>query len=422
MHYCSTGQLKSATTMTALATQNSGPLAGIKVLDLTSVVMGPFATQILGDMGAEIIKIEAPAGDNMRWVGPMKNPGMGHIHLHLNRNKRSLVLDLKKPEGLAALKRLIAKSDALIYNVRPQAMARLGLGFEVVKALNPKLVYVGAYGFSERGSYAGKPAYDDLIQGAAGVPALSMQQSGDVPRYAPVTLGDRSVGLQTVIATIGALFHALRTGQGQAVDVPMFESLSQFVLGDHMGGRTFEPPLGEAGYARLLAPHRRPYATLDGYLCVLIYNDKHWRNFFAAIDRADLNIDKRFCDHTSRAANIAEVYSFVADVMATRTTAAWQSLLDEADIPNMPMNTMDELIDDPHLNGSGFFPVFEHPSEGRVRTTAPVGEWSETPPSIRRLAPRLGEHSREVLLEAGFNDAEIDAMVASGATTVTDSQ
>ena len=402
--------------MTNLSTENKGPLAGIKILDLTSVVMGPFATQILGDMGAEIIKVEPPAGDNMRWVGPMRNPGMGHIHLHLNRNKRSLVLDLKKPEGLAAIKLLIAQSDALIYNVRPQAMSRLGLGYEAVKAINPKLVYVGAYGFSERGPYAGKPAYDDLIQGAAGVPFLTLEQGSDVPRYAPVTLGDRSVGLQTVIATIGALFHAQRTGQGQAVDVTMFESLSQFVLGDHMGGKTFEPPIGDAGYARLIAPHRRPYGTRDGFLCVLIYNDKHWRNFFDAIGREDLKTDPRFCDHTSRAANIRDVYQFVAEIMLTCTTAEWQALLEKADIPNTPMHTMDSLIDDPHLNSSGFFPMYEHPSEGTVRTTAPVGEWSETPLSIRRLAPQLGQHSREVLLEAGLSVAAIDAMTASGAT------
>ena len=343
--------------MTTLSAENNGPLAGIKIIDLTSVVMGPFATQILGDMGAEIIKVEPPAGDNMRWVGPMKNPGMGHIHMHLNRNKRSLVLDLKKPDGLAAIKRLIAQSDALIYNVRPQAMTRLGLSYEAVKAINPTLVYVGAYGFSEHGSYAGKPAYDDLIQGAAGVPSLTLEQGSDVPRYAPVTLGDRSVGLQTVIAMVGALFHAQRTGQGQAVDVTMFESLSQFVLGDHMGGKTFEPPIGDAGYARLIAPHRRPYGTRDGYLCVLIYNDKHWGNFFEAIDRNELKDDPRFCDHTSRAANIRDVYQFVADIMLTRTTAEWQALLEKADIPNTPMHTMDSLINDPHLNESGFFPT-----------------------------------------------------------------
>lgn len=404
--------------MTILSAENKGPLAGITILDLTTVVMGPFATQILGDMGAEIIKVEAPGGDNMRWVGPMKNPGMGHIHMHLNRNKRSLVLDLKKPDGLGAIKRLIAQCDALIYNVRPQAMARLGLSFEVVKAINPKLVYVGAYGFSERGTYAGRPAYDDLIQGAAGVPSLTLAQGNEVPRYAPVTLGDRSVGLQTVIATVGALFHAQRTGHGQSVDVTMFESLSQFVLGDHMGGKTFEPPLGEAGYARLIAPDRRPYGTRDGFLCVLIYNDKHWRNFFDAIGRADLKSDARFCDHTSRAANIREVYQFVAEMMQTRTTAEWRTLLDKADIPNTPMHTMDSLIDDPHLNSSGFFPMYEHPSEGTVRTTSPVGEWSETPLSIRRLAPRLGQHSLEILQELGYGETEIEAMVDSGATRV----
>ena len=404
--------------MTKLASENKGPLAGIKILDLTTVVMGPFSTQILGDMGAEVIKVEAPGGDNMRWVGPMRNPGMGHIHMHLNRNKRSLVLDLKKPEGLDALKRLIKAADALLYNVRPQAMARLGLGYEAVKAINPKLVYVGAYGFSERGTYAGRPAYDDLIQGAAGVPSLTLEQGSDVPRYAPVTLGDRSVGLQTVIATIGALFHAQRTGQGQAVDVTMFESLSQFVLGDHMGGKTFEPPIGDAGYARLIAPHRRPYGTKDGYLCVLIYNDKHWSNFFDAIERTDLKAHEHFCTHTARAANIREVYSFVADIMLTRTTAEWRELLEKADIPNTPMHSMDSLIDDPHLNAAGFFPLYEHPTEGTVRTTAPVGEWSATPLSIRRLAPALGEHSREVLQEAGLSEEEIEAMLRSGATQI----
>ena len=402
--------------MTTLCANNHGPLKGVKIVDLTTVVMGPFATQILGDMGADIIKVEAPAGDNMRWVGPMKNPGMGHIHMHLNRNKRSLVLDLKAPTGLAAALKLVAQSDAMIYNVRPQAMARLGLSYDAVKAINPKLVYVGAYGFSERGSYAGRPAYDDLIQGAAGVPSLTMDQGGDVPRYAPVTLGDRSVGLQTVIATVGALFHAIRTGEGQSVDVTMFESLSQFVLGDHMGGKTFVPPIGDAGYARLIAPHRRPYATADGFLCVLIYNDKHWSNFFEAVGRIELKNDPRFCDHTSRAANIREVYEFVADIMHTRTTADWRALLEKADIPNTPMHTIDSLIDDPHLNGSGFFPQYQHPTEGTVRTTAPVGEWSETPLSIRRLAPQLGEHSHEILRELGYANEDIAQMVAAGVT------
>ncbi len=405
------------TTATAtLATTNTGPLAGVKVLDLTTVVMGPYATQILGDMGADVIKIEAPVGDNMRWVGPMRHAGMGHIFMNANRNKRSLVLDLKKPEGLAAIKRLIAQSDVLIYNVRPQAMQRLGLSYDAVAAINPAIIYVGAIGFSEKGPYAGRPAYDDLIQGMAAVASLSQQQGSEVPRYAPTTLGDRSVGLQTAIAVTGALYHRAKTGVGQSVTVSMFESLSQFVLGDHLGGKSFVPAEGEPGYARLLAQHRRPYATKDGYLCVLIYNDGHWARFFTLIGKPELAQDPRFCNHTARAANIDAVYTYVAQVMQERTSAQWMQLLDEGDIPAAPMHTLDSLIDDPHLNAIHYFPQFDHPTEGRMRMTAPVGDYSATPLTIRRLAARLGEHSREVLLEAGYSDAEIDAMITSKAT------
>jgi crotonobetainyl-CoA:carnitine CoA-transferase CaiB-like acyl-CoA transferase len=406
------------TTTATLSTANHGALKGIKVLDLTTVIMGPYCTQLLGDMGADVVKVESHAGDNMRWVGPMKNAGMGHIHLHLNRNKRSLVLDLKKPEGLAACLKLTAQSDVLIYNVRPQSMARLGLGYEAVKKINPKIIYVGAFGYAEKGPYAGRPAYDDLIQGIAGIPSLSQRQTGDVPRYAPVTIGDRSVGLHTTNAVLAALFHRERTGHGQAIEVTMFEAMSQFVLGDHMGGKTFDPPLGDTAYARLIAPHRRPYATSDGYLCVLIYNDKHWANFFEAIGRADLKADAKFRDHGARAANIAEVYEFVAKTIAANTTAYWRSLLDRADIPFATMHSIDSLIEDEHLNAIGFFPEFDHPTEGRIRATAPVGEWSESPPSIRALPARLGEHSREVLAEIGYSDAEIDTLIAQGVTSV----
>ena len=395
---------------------NTGPLQGIRILDLTSVVMGPYATQTLGDLGADIIKVEPPAGDNLRAVGPMRNPGMGHIALHLNRNKRSVVLDLKQPQGLEACLKLAAGCDALIYNVRPQAMARLGLSYEAVAAGNPKIVYVGAFGYGEAGPYAGKPAYDDLIQGAAGVPSLSAQQSGDVPRYAPVTLADRSVGLQAAIALLSAVLHAQRTGQGQSVEVTMFESLAQFVLGDHLGGKTFEPPLGDAGYARLLAEHRKPYATLDGYLCVLIYNDKHWQSFFNLIQRSDLATDPMFCTHTARAANISAVYAFVADVMKTRSSDAWLLALEQADVPVTRLHTMDSLVEDDHLNAVGFFPQFEHPTEGHIRTLAPVGNYSKTPPSIHKLTPRIGEHSTELLREAGYDDSAIGDMLAKGIT------
>ncbi len=393
-----------------------GALNGIKVLDLTTVIMGPYCTQILGDMGADVVKVESHAGDNMRWVGPMKNPGMGHIHLHLNRNKRSLVLDLKQPEGLEACLRLAADADVLVYNVRPQSMARLGLGYEAVRKINPKIVYVGAFGYSEKGPYAGRPAYDDLIQGIVGIPSLSQRQTGDLPRYAPVTIGDRSVGLHTANAVLAALFHRERTGEGQAIEITMFEAMSQFVLGEHMAGKTFEPPLGETAYARLIAPHRRPYATTDGFVCVLIYNDKHWTTFFDAIGRSDLKSDPKYSEHTQRAANIAEVYEFVAITIAANTTAYWCALLGNADIPFATMNSIDSLLEDKHLNAIGFFPEFDHPSEGRIRATAPVGEWSATPPSIRTLPARLGEHSREVLAEVGYCASEIDAMLAAKIT------
>ena len=399
---------------------NTGPLAGLRIVDLTTVVMGPYATQTLADLGADVIKVEPPGGDNLRAVGPMRNPGMGHLTLHLNRNKRSIVLDLKQPAGRDALLRIAANCDALIYNVRPQAMARLKLSYEDLVAVNPKLVYVGAFGYAEGGPYAGKPAYDDLIQGAAGVAALSAQQSGDVPRYAPVTLADRSVGLQAAIALLAAVFNARSTGKGQSVEITMFEALSQFVLGDHLGGATFEPRMGETGYARLLAPHRKPYATSDGYLCVLIYNDKHWRSFFKVIGREDLHDDPRFRSHTARATHIAEVYAFVADTMRTNTTAHWLEALNGGDIPVMPLHDMDSLIDDPQLAAGGFFQTFEHPTEGRIRSMAPIGRYSATPPVIHRHVPRTGEQGVDILREAGIDDETIGAMVEQRALQLPD--
>ncbi|MDH3065038.1 CoA transferase [Achromobacter insolitus] len=394
----------------------AGPLAGLRILDLSTVVMGPYATQVLADLGADVIKVEPPAGDNMRAVGPMRNPGMGHIYLHLNRNKRSIVLDLKTPEGLTACLKLAEDCDALLYNIRPQAMARLGLSYEAVAARNPRIIYLGAYGYGEAGPYAGRPAYDDLIQGQTGIAALSAQQSADVPRYAPLTLADRAVGLHVGIALLSAVLHARGTGRGQQVELPMFEGMAHLVLGDHLGGATFYPPMGPTGYARLLAPHRRPYATADGYICLLIYNDKHWRNFFDLIGRPELSQDPRFSSHGARAAHISEVYAFVADVIAARPSKDWLEGLARADIPASPLYTVDDLLQDEHLAATGFIRTMDHPSEGPIRTTAPLGKYESTPTSIRRPAPRLGQHSREVLAEAGYDHACIDALAARGIT------
>ena len=395
----------------------SGPLTGVRIIDLTTVVMGPFATQILADLGADVVKVEPPEGDVLRHIAPMRHPGMGHIFLHHNRNKRSIVLDLKQPAGRDALLRLAGSGDVLIYNVRPQAMRRLRLGYEDVAAVNPRIVYVGAYGYGESGRYAGQPAYDDLIQGMVGLPWLTHAAGADRPRYVPTAITDRITGLATVNAVTSALFCRERTGKGQAVEVPMFETLAHMVLGDHMGGRTFEPPLSPARYERMLAPHRVPYATRDGYVCVLVYNDKHWRSFFKLIGREEMfESDPRFSSQEARSRNIGEVYAFVAEIMLTRTSAQWLRSLKEADIPVAPLNSVDDIIDDPHLGESGFFVMTEHPTEGRLRMMASPGAWSHTPSGALRPAPRLGEHSVEILREAGYGDTEITAMIAGGVT------
>ena len=395
----------------------SGPLDGVRVIDLTSVILGPYATQIIGDLGADVIKIEPREGDNMRHSAPMKSPGMGHIFLHLNRNKRSVVLDLKKPQGREALLKLASTADVLVYNVRPQAMARLGLTYDDVRAVNERIVYVGAYGFAQDGPYAAKPAYDDLIQGMVALPTLLRQAGADRPRFVPSTIADRITGLNTVNAITAALFYRERTGKGQAVEVPMFESLAQFVLGDHMAGKTFEPQIAPMGYTRMLAPDRNPYATKDGYLCLLMYNDKQWRAFFRLLGREEMfESDERFATQRRRSEHFAETYAFVAEQIRTRTSAKWLEALTAADIPVMPLNTLETLLEDEHLNRTGFFSTIEHPSEGTIRTMRVPSHWSESEPDRMRPAPRLGEHSVEVLREAGYSEDDVARMVAEGVT------
>lgn len=392
----------------------SGSLDGVKILDLTTVVMGPYATQILADFGADVIKVEPIEGDIMRHVAPMRSLGMGHIFLNANRNKRSIVLDLKHADGREACLALARRADVLTYNIRPQAMERLRLGYEDVRAINPRIIYVGAFGYSQRGPYAAKAAYDDLIQGAVGLPSLFAQSGASEPRYVPATVADRTVALHVVNAVCAALYWREKSGHGQRVDVPMFESLLHTVLGEHLGGHTFEPQLGEPGYARMLAKGRRPYQTKDGYICVLVYNDKQWRNFFDLIGRPELLANPGFATQEARSRNYERVYGLVAEEMKGRTTAEWIAALEGADIPVQRMNSLADIIADPHLAATGFFGTVEHPSEGRLKSMAAPIEWSETVSGYRRHAPRLGEHTREVLREAGFSDAQIDTLVANG--------
>src|SRR5688572_15023218 len=286
----------------------SGPLSGVRVLDLTTVVMGPFATQILGDFGADIIKVEPPEGDVIRNAWPFRNPGMGTIFLNTNRNKRSVVLDLKKDAAREACLALAARADVLVYNIRPAAMARLKLSYDEVKAVNPRIIYVGCFGFSQRGPYAAKAAYDDMIQGAAGIPYLLKKQGAAEPRYAPMIVADRSVGQQVASAVSAALYFREKSGKGQRIDVPMYEHLLQMILGDHLGGYTFDPPHGPPGYVRILSPDRRPYETKDGYVCALIYNQKQWQGFCEVIGQAELMKKAEYATHEARSQNYDQAY------------------------------------------------------------------------------------------------------------------
>ncbi|MGN1288966.1 MAG: CaiB/BaiF CoA transferase family protein [Bradyrhizobium sp.] len=394
---------------------SAGPLAGVRIIDLTSVMMGPYATMILGDYGADVIKVESPDGDVMRHAAPMRHPGMGAMYLQGNRNKRSIVLDLKKPSGRAALLRLAAAADVFVHNVRPAAMERLKLGADDLHAVNPRLVYASLHGFGETGPYAGRPAYDDLIQGLTALPALTGQITGE-PRYSPATMADRIVGLNAVHAILAALFHRERTGEGQAIEIPMFETMAQFVLGDHMAGRSFEPPIGPPGYSRLLSPDRRPYQTSDGYICALVYSDKQWNAFFAKIGLADeADRDPRLNSIAARTRNYDFVYDWFSQMMKTRSTAEWMRFFEEADIPHAPLHDLDSLIDDPHLAAVELIQSLEHPTEGTLRVAGPAATWSRTPPSIRTYPPNLGEHGREILREAGLADAEIATLLKDGA-------
>lgn len=389
----------------------SGPLEGVRILDLTSNFMGPYAALMLADMGADVCKVEAPQGDTTRAVGPRRNPGMAAIFLNLNRNKRSIVLDLKTEGGLGALRRMIGQADVLLHSLRPRTLERLGLSFAQVQGINPRIIHAGAFGYGQRGVYGGRAAYDDLIQAGVGVPAIQARKGGE-PSYFATAFADRTVGMALAQAVPAALYWRERSGRGQEIEVPMFETLAHFVMGDHLYGLSFDPPIGDWGYARMVTPHRRPYATRDGHIAVQVYTDRHWRAFFALAGRPELADDPRYADIGARTENIESLYDFLAGVFPTRSTQEWLDAMIEADIPAATMNTPQTLLDDPHMQSVGFFQTVDHPSEGRLRTIGLPQSWSATPLTQRHPAPRLGEHTRELLGEYGFTEAEVAALLA----------
>ncbi|MFU1984233.1 CaiB/BaiF CoA transferase family protein [Bordetella hinzii] len=365
----------------------AGPLQGVRVVDMTSVAMGPYATQILGDMGAEVIKVEAPQGDVFRSSAPAAHAGMGPAYLNLNRNKFSVTLDAKAPADRERLLALIAGADVFVSNVRAAALARLGLDAATLCARHPRLVHCSAVGFGQDGPYAAQPAFDDIIQAMSGLADLQGRNSG-APAYVNTILADKVAGLTLAYAIPMALYERERSGQGQAIEVPMFETMVSFTLAEHLSGHSFVPPRGPMGYSRVLSPQRRPYRTRDGYLALLPYTDAQWRRFFALAQRPELAEDVRYVDAAARARNVDALYQDLADIVAGRDTEAWLALLAGADIPHSRVNTPQALFDDPHLRATGFFRQVEHPTEGRLVTTAIPVRFSRTPGGIRRLAPR----------------------------------
>ncbi|NYI00300.1 CaiB/BaiF CoA transferase family protein [Cupriavidus plantarum] len=382
---------------TALA----GPLDGIRVLDLTSVVLGPMATQILGDLGGDVIKIEGPEGDLMRSNGVSRHPGLSSIYLALNRNKRSVVLDLKTEAGKAGLRALIADADVLVHNMRVSAIERLGFGYAAAAAINPRLVYCVATGFGQDGPDRDKPAFDDIIQAACGLVGL-LTPEGQRPEYVPSLIADKTVGMALANAVLAALLHRERRGEGQQVEVPMLETMASFVMAEHLGGLTFEPPAGGAGYARLLQGGRRPAKTRDGWICALPYTDRHWRAFFESAGRGHVLEQIDISDRAQRNANIRMLYAQMAEITLERTTAEWLALFAELDIPATPILALDDVPRHPHLAAVGLFQETTHPTAGPLREMRPAARFSATPLSLRRHAPTLGEHTDEVLSEAGF--------------------
>jgi crotonobetainyl-CoA:carnitine CoA-transferase CaiB-like acyl-CoA transferase len=390
----------------------SQPLSGIRVLDLTSVLFGPYATQILGDFGADVIKIEAPAGDPTRGIGPRRNDGMAAAFLGCNRNKKSVQLDLKRPAARDALWRLIETADVFVHNIRPQKVAALGFGPDPVTTRNPKIVYGALHGYLEEGPYAGRPAYDDVIQAESGIAGAFLARDGK-PAFAPSVIADKSAALIATTGLLAAMFQRLRTGKGVYMEIGMFESMAAYTLMEHQYGQSYSPPLGDAGYPRVISRERKPYATQDGYICMLAYTDKQWRSFWELTGKRELIDDPRFQSLATRTKHIDVLYAYAGELVATQTSAYWLEVLSKAEIPCGKINTFDDLRSDPHLRQTELFRRYTHPSEGELDILDSGLRLNGEKLPIRQHQPKLGEHSESVLRDAGLSPAEIAAALST---------
>jgi crotonobetainyl-CoA:carnitine CoA-transferase CaiB-like acyl-CoA transferase len=393
--------------------QQPGPLHGVKVIEIASIVLGPLATQYLGDMGAEVIKIEPPEGDLTRSLGPQRHAGMSAVFINCNRNKRSVVLDLRVERDQAALHQIVAGCDVVVHSIRTQAAERMGISYDALARVNPRLVYCHLKGFSDEGTYAGKPAYDDVIQAMSGLASLQAVLSGE-PRYMPTIFADKVSALFAAYSVMLGLFHRATTGRGQKVVVPMFEAMTSFNSVEHLWGSTFEPPIAAMGYETIVKAARRPYPTKDGYIAFLPYTDAHWQRFFNAIGRPELMKDERFCSYSARQKHFQPVWAFVTEQLAQKTNAEWLALFD-GDMPIGVVNSLEDLTHDPHLESIGFWQFRDHPTEGKLRFASSPIEMADSPPALRRMPPTLGQHTNEVFKEFGVTASTGERRVAGEA-------
>lgn len=381
--------------------RSSGPLEGVRIIDLTRVIMGPFATRIMADMGADVIKIESAEGDSLRTYNPLRNAGMSGAFMHVNRNKRSIVLDLKTDEGRAALDRLIETADVFVHALRPSSVARLGYDYDRVKSLKPDIIYCGAHGFSTKGPYGDKAAYDDAIQACSGIAALFAANGGE-PRYVPTVLCDKLAGQAIAYSVIAALFARSNGAGGQSIEVPMFETAIDFNILEHVCGSLFDPPLGPPGYERVLSADRKPYRTADGYACILPYSDKNWRDFLAFVGKPEMAEDKRYALLADRVRHIKDLYKLIAEEAPKKTTEEWMTFCDSVTIPCMPVLSMNDLPQDPHIQAVGLFSPAHHPSEGPYTVLRAPVTFSNSDFQVRHHAPTLGQNTEEILNEIGL--------------------
>ena len=388
-------------------------LKGARIIDLTTTYLGPYATQWLGDMGADIIKIEALSGDVGRSPLPSRSPDMGAGFMNANRNKRSIAIDLKNPQGLDVVLRLVRNADAVVHNMRPKAAQKLGLGYDDLKTLNPSLVYCFSPGFGQDGPYADEPAYDDIIQAMCGLASLNADPSG-APRFLPSIIADKVVGLHLAFAVATGLAHKFKAGEGTMIEVPMFESMVAFLLVEHLAGQSFSPPLGEPGYERLLAPNRRPYRTRDGYVAIMPYTTLQWTRFLECVGRDDLLAQDWIKDPVKRSANVNALYGVIADAAPQKTTAEWLALMEERDIPCGPINRLGDLFAEPHLSAVGLFEATAHPTEGELQTIRSPFRATGVARQPDRPAPTLGDSSAVILQEAGLSPSEREALFRHG--------